>query len=247
MRPRLVAAGIAALLTIVAAALAVALLDRDLDIAAAGGSTLPRCAELPGSELGPRGKDPSWGGCTTDEGVAVQSYVYECAGLRVITPPRGERRLAEKAAVVVIPDAGVVGAAGQPWQERDHRTSFLRTPFAMLVPFRCDGLRSLPHDGVDTARCDLDGVPIDLFTTEGCGGDGGHHDAVGRQCRYTDGDQGVTWEQWWIDGLDMDRGGGPATLESGPDELWAVMPVRHRDERCANGPDEWDSAWRSAG
>ena len=217
---------------------------RGADGPGAGSSSLPGCEELVGTELGALDEDPAWNGCVTDGGAAVRSYRYECSGLRESLVPRGERRLADEAAVVFLPDAGLLGATGQPWVPvQNARAAFLRTPFAMLVSYRCDELRSLPHDGMGPVDCAFDDIPLDLLTTAGCTREGTHYAAVGRTCGYVDGDQGVVWEQWSIE---VPLLGGPdvtTVVESGPDEQWWMVPGQHRDERCSTHPDEWDEAW----
>lgn len=217
--------------------------DTDADAA----NLLPACADLLGTTLGALDEDPAWNGCLTDGGAAVTSYRYECSDLREVVAPSGdERPLADEAAVVLLPDAGLVAATGQPWSESQNaRAAFLRTPFAMLPGYRCAELRSLPHEGMVSVDCAFDEIPLDLLTTQGCSREGDHHAAVGRTCGYTDGDQGVVWEQWSID-----VPGIPGTsisavaLESGPDEQWRTVPPDHRDERCSTPPDDWDDTWR---
>jgi hypothetical protein len=211
----------------------------------AGPSSLPACADLAGTPLGPLGEDTGWNGCLTDDGAAVQSYRYECSGLRRLLAPRGEERLDDESAVVFVPDAGLVAATGQDWvrKPRDSHPAYLRTPFAMLVPYRCDDLRSLPHDGKVLASCDLDDVPLDLHTTQGCRHEGEVRVAVGRTCGYFDFDITVSWEQWSIEAPDLPGRDDDIVLESGPDEQWWAVPAAHRDQRCATPPDEWDPAW----
>ena len=232
------------------AALVVGMAVRSQETARAQGeaAVLPTCTTLLGTELGPLDEDPAWGGCVTDAGAAVQSYRYQCTDLRRIVPPRGEERVADEAAVVLLPDAGLLAASGEPWLESANPgVAFIRTPVDMLVPYRCGELRSLPHEGMTVARCDLDMTPLDLFTTQGCRGDGEHHPAVGRECRYADGDIGVQWEQWSIGVPGQASDGVPLVLESGPDEVWALAPESHRDERCATPPDEWAHDWTLQG
>jgi hypothetical protein len=215
------------------------------DAGAAVGAAVPVCADLPETELGPFGEDPAWNGCLTDDGAAVRSYRYECSGLRESLAPRGERELADEAAVVFLPDAGLMAATGQPWVEvRNARQAYLRTPFAMLVTYRCDELRSLRHEGMEPGACDLDDVPLDLHTTQGCSQDDRQYAAVGRTCGYVDFDITVVWEQWSIDVPEVPGVDDDLVLESGPDEQWWMVPERHRDERCSTPPDEWDPAWR---
>lgn len=243
--PRLVVVALAGVL--VGALLAwLALREGGADGADAGSSALPACAELAGTELGELGEDPAWDGCLTDGGAAVRSYRYECSGLRGLLPGSGrEQELADEAAVVFLPDAGLMAATGQPWVEsRGARAAYLRTPFAMLVEYRCDELRSLPHDGMVSAGCDLDDVPLDLFGTQGCTRDGQYYSAVGRTCSYPDFDVYTSWEQWSIEVPDFRGVEGVIVLESGPDEQWWMVPAASRDERCATPPDDWDPAWR---
>lgn len=215
--------------------------------AEAAPAAIPACSELLGTELGPVGEDPAWNGCVTDGGAAVRSYGYECSGLRGLLPGSGrEQELADEAAVVFLPDAGLMAATGQPWVgSRMAEIAFLRTPLTMLVEYRCDELRSLPPpDGIVTVDCSLDDVPLDLPTTQGCTREGQYHAAVGRPCGYIDGDTGVPWEQWSVEPPPF---GGPddtTVLESGPDEQWWMVPGQYRDERCSTHPDEWDPAWR---
>lgn len=85
---------------------------------AAGPAAPPACADLLGTQLGPLGEDQGWNGCVTDGGAAVQSHRYACSGLRRSLVPRGEEPLADEAAVVFLPDAGLTAAAGQPWSSR---------------------------------------------------------------------------------------------------------------------------------
>jgi len=239
---------VAVVLAVVLAGAVVAWLavrDRGEDDAGEAGA-LPACAELLGTELGDVNEDPAWNGCVTDGGAAVRSYGYECSGLRASLVPSGERRLADEAAVVFLPDAGLMAATGQPWVEsRMAQTAFLRTPLTMLVQYRCDELRSLPPpDGIVSVDCAIDDVPLDLSTTQGCTREGQYYAAVGRPCGYTDWDTGVPWEQWSIEPPPF---GGPddtTVLESGPDEQWWMVPGQYRDERCSTHPDEWDEAWR---
>lgn len=214
--------------------------------AGADAAALPACADLPGTELGELGEDPAWNGCLTDGGAAVRSYRYECSGLRRILAPRGEERLADEAAVVFLPDAGLIAATGQDWVESPGIwPAYLRTPFAMLVAYRCDELRSLPHEGMEPASCDLDDVPLDLLTTQGCSSqEGQYYAAVGRTCGYFEFDVTVSWEQWSIDVPDHRGVDDEIVLESGPDEEWWMVPGQYRDERCATHPDDWDPAWR---
>lgn len=209
-------------------------------------TSLPACADLAGTTLGPLGEDPAWNGCLTESGAAVASHRYECSGLREVVAPSGEERpLADATAVVFLPDAGLMAVTGQPWAESPNsRAAYLRTPFALLVMHRCAELRSLPHEGTVSAGCDLDDTPIDLLTTQGCRLDGEHHAAAGRTCNYTDGDQGVRWEQWSITVPGLPGPGDSSVLESGPDEQWRMVPERYRDERCSTHPDDWDAAWR---
>ncbi len=223
-----------------------ALRDRGGDDAGAVGA-LPACAELAGTELGPLDEDPAWNGCVTDGGAAVRSYRYECSGLREQSAGSGtEEDVAEEGAVVLLPDAGLLAAAGQPWvQVRNAQIAYLRTPFALLVGYRCDELRSLPpQDGTVSAGCDLDDVPLDLFTTQGCSQEGRFYAAVGRTCSYPDFDMNTSWEQWSIAVPDFRGVQDVIVLESGPDEQWWAVPAAHRDERCSTPPDEWDPAWR---
>ncbi len=214
---------------------------------AAAPAAVRACSELLGIELGPVGEDPAWNGCVTDGGAAVRSYGYECSGLRGLLPGSGrEQELADEAAVVFLPDAGLMAATGQPWvASRMAHTAFLRTPFAMLVEYRCDELRSLPPlDGIVTVDCALDDVPLDLVTTQGCTSEGQHYAAVGRTCGYPDFDTTTSWEQWSIE---VPPFGGPddtTVLESGPDEQWWMVPGQYRDERCSTHPDDWGPAWR---
>ncbi|SDE35630.1 hypothetical protein SAMN05660485_00683 [Blastococcus fimeti] len=220
-----------------------ALRDRGADDA--GASALPACAELAGTGLGPLDEDPAWNGCLTADGAAVRSYRYECSGLRWISFPSGDEQRLGDGHVVFLPDAGLTGAEGQPWVgEPGVRPGYLRTPFAMLVMYRCDELRSLPHDGMQPPSCDLDDVPLDLLATQGCTLEGEHHAAVGRSCSYPDFDIGVSWEQWSIAVPGLGGPGDATVLESGPDEQWWMVPGQYRDERCATPPDEWDPAWR---
>lgn len=212
---------------------------------ATGSSSLSACADLGETRLGPSGEDPGWHGCLTDGGAAVQSYRYECSGLRDVSAPRGADPLADEATVVFIPDAGLVAATGQDWYRtpRDSHPAYLRTPFALSVPYRCDELRSLPHDGLVLAGCDLDDVPLDLLTTQGCMHEGTVRAAVGRTCGYVDFDITVSWEQWSIEAPDLPGRDDDIVLESGPDEQWWAVPAAFRDERCTTPPDEWDPAW----
>lgn len=214
--------------------------------ARADSSSLPACADLAGTRLGSLDEGPGWQGCLTEGGAAVQSYRYECSGLRRVSPPNGdEERLADEAAVVFLPDAGLVAATGQDWVRSPYPSYPAVTPFAMLMPYRCDELRSRPHDDLAPVGCSLDELPLDLRSTQGCSQDGAYHAAVGRTCVYPDWDIGVLWEQWSIDV--PDRAGRPDAyvLESDPDELWQMtVPEGHRDERCSTHPDAWDPAWR---
>lgn len=213
----------------------------------AGASSLPACADLVGTRLGPLGAEgPGWNGCLTGGGAAVRSYRYECSGLRDVSAPRGADPLADEAVIVFLPDAGLVAATGQDWagRSRDQYPAYLRTPFALSVPYRCDQLRSLPHDGMVLAGCDLDDVPLDLHSTQGCRQDGEVRTAVGRMCGYFDFDLTVTWEQWSIEKPDLPGRDDDRVLESGPDEQWWDVPAQYRDQRCAAPPDQWDPAWR---
>lgn len=221
-----------------------AMRDGGADEAAAGSAALPACADLARTELGPLDDDPAWNGCLTEDGAAVRSYRYECSGLRASSVPRGEE-LGDEAAVVFLPDAGLLATTGQPWTSAQNaRMAYLRTPFGMLAAYRCDELRSLPHDGVATVGCDLDDVPLDLLTTQGCTREGQYYAAVGRTCSYPDFDIGVSWEQWSIDVPDFRGVDDEMVLESGPDEQWWAVPAAFRDQRCTTPPDEWDPAWR---
>jgi hypothetical protein len=208
-------------------------------------AALPACAERLGTELGAVGEDPAWNGCVTDGGAAVRSYGYECSGLRESLAPRGEQWLADEAAVVFLPDAGLMSATSQPWVEsRMAQSAFLRTPLTMLVHYRCDELRSLPpQDGIVSVDCALDDVPLDLVTTQGCVLEGQFYAAVGRVCSYPDFDLTTSWEQWSIDVPDLRGVEDEMVLESGPDEQWWAVPAAHRDERCSTPPDEWDQTW----
>ena len=211
---------------------------------AAGVAALPACDELAGTELGEMGEDPAWNGCLTDGGAAARSFRYECSGLRRISFPSGAEQRLGDGAVVLLPDAGLTGAQGQPWAEQPGtRPVYLPTPFAMLVAYRCDELRSLPHDEMATAACALDDVPLDLYSTQGCSQDDQNYAAVGRTCVYTDWDIGVSWEQWSIDVPDHRGVDDDIVLESGPDEQWWMVPEQYRDERCSTPPDQWDPAW----
>ena len=244
--PRLLAAALAGLL-IGSAAAWLALEARDVEAPEVSGlGQLPACGDLPGTELGRPGEDPAWNGCLTPGGAAVQSYRYECSALREVLVPSGEEQLvADEADVVFLLDAGLVAATGQPWVEQQNsRLAYARTPFALLSSYRCAELRSLPHEGMISAGCDLDEVPVDLFTTQGCTVDGQLHSAVGRTCGYVDGDQATTWEQWTIEIPSPGGSGGSLLLETGPDAQWQVVPEGYRDERCSTSPDEWDPAWR---
>ena len=213
---------------------------------AGGSSALPACADLAGTRLGPSGDDPGWNGCLTDGGAAVQSYRYECADLRRSLAPRGEERLADEAGLVFLPDARMVAAAEQDWVQSPYPwyPPGLGTPFAMLVPYRCDELRSLPHADVVPVHCSLDEVPLDLRTTQGCTLEGRYYAAVGRICGYFEFDITVSWEQWSIDPPDYKGREDAFVLESGPDEQWQTVPAAFRDERCTTPPDQWDPAWR---
>ncbi|MBJ7453400.1 MAG: hypothetical protein JHC71_15165 [Blastococcus sp.] len=208
-------------------------------------SSLPDCGELVGTRLGALGEDPAWNGCLTDDGAAVQSYRYECSGLRKSTPPGGEDLLAAESAVLFLPDAGLVAATGQEWSgtARDSHPAYLRTPFALSVPYRCDEFRSLPDDSRVLASCDLDDVPLDLYSTQGCRHEGEVRVAVGRMCGYFEFDITVSWEQWSIEKPDLPGRDDDMVLESGPDEQWWAVPAAYRDQRCATPPDEWDPAW----
>jgi len=219
----------------------VALRARGADSAA-----LPTCADLDGTRLGAPGEDPAWNGCLTGEGVAVQSYRYACSGLRDVGGSRGRSPLADESGVVFLPDAGLVAATGREWSgtARDSHPAYLRTPFALSVPYPCDALRSLPHDGTVLASCDLDDVPLDLFSTQGCRHEGEVRTAVGRMCGYVDFDTTVPWEQWSIEAPDLPGRDDDVVLESGPDEQWWAVPAAYRDQRCATPPDQWDPAWR---
>lgn len=55
-------------------------------------ASLPPCSDLTGRPPVTLGEDPAWGGCLTGDGAAVQSYRYECTGLREVLPPDGEER-----------------------------------------------------------------------------------------------------------------------------------------------------------
>jgi len=237
---------VAVVLVVVGGAVAAWLTVRASGAAPAESSPLPDCGELAGTRLGPVDEDPGWNGCLTAEGAAVQSFRYECSGLRDVSAPRSADPLADESAVVFIPDAGLVAATGQDWSRtpRDSHPSYLRTPFALSVPHRCDELRSLPHDATVLASCDLDDVPLDLHTTQGCRQDGRIHPALGRTCGYVDFDTTVTWEQWSVEAPDLPGRHDDRVLESGPDEQWWDVPAAHRDERCATPPEEWDPAWR---
>ena len=211
-----------------------------------GASSLPDCADLLGTDLGPLGEDPAWNGCLTGSGAAVPSYRYECSALAEVLVPSGEEQpLADEAGVVFVPDAGLLAVTGKPWfAAQNSRQAYLRTPFALLSAYRCAELRSLPHDGMSSVGCDLDDIPLDLVTTQGCSVDGRRYTAVGRTCGYVDGDQGTTWEQWSIEVPGLPASDRPVVLETGPDEQWQMVPGEHRDERCSTSPGEWDPAWR---
>ena len=204
-----------------------------------------RTAATRGDATRPLGEDPAWNGCLTDDGAAVQSYRYECSGLRKSTPPSGEDQLAAESAVLFLPDAGLVAAPGQEWSgtARDSHPAYLRTPFALSVPYRCDEFRSLPDDSRVLASCDLDDVPLDLYSTQGCRHEGEVRVAVGRMCGYFEFDITVSWEQWSIEKPDLPGRDDDMVLESGPDEQWWAVPAAYRDQRCATPPDEWDPAW----
>ena len=208
-------------------------------------SELPDCGDLAGTRLGPLGKDSGWNGCLTDERAAVQSYRYECSGLRESVAPRGENQLADESAVMFLPDAGLVAATGQDWSRtaRDSHPAFLRTPFALSVPYRCDELRSLPHESKVLADCGLDDVPLDLLSTQGCRHEGEVRVAVGLMCGYFEFDITVSWEQWFIEAPDLPGRDDDMVLESGPDEQWWAVPAAYRDQRCTTPPDEWNPAW----
>ncbi|WP_255362480.1 hypothetical protein [Blastococcus aurantiacus] len=211
-----------------------------------GTSALPACADLAETRLGPLGEDPAWNGCLTDDDAAVRAYRYQCSGLRESLVPSGEARRADESAIVFLPDAGLVAATDQEWfrRPRNQHPAYLRTPFALSVPYRCDELRSLPHDGMVLASCDLDDVPLDLHSTQGCSEDGQVYTALGRTCSYPDFDLTTSWEQWSIEPPDLPGRNDDIVLESGPDEQWWAVPAAHRDQRCWTPPDEWDPAWR---
>ena len=216
------------------------------DAGGADSSSLPACADLEGTRLGALGEDPAWNGCLTDEGVAVQSYRYECSGLRDVSARGGEDLLADGSAVVFLPDAGLVAAPDREWSGtgRDSHPAFLRTPFALSVPYRCDELRSLAHDSAVLADCALDDVPLDLYGTQGCRHEGEVRAAVGRMCGYFEFDLTVSWEQWSIGAPDLPGRDDDIVLESGPDEQWWAVPAAFRDQRCSTPPDEWAPEWR---
>ncbi len=235
-----VVAVVLAVVLVGAVATGVALRARGADSQA-----LPSCAELAGTRLGALGEDPAWNGCVTDTGAAVPSYRYECSGLREVSAPGGRAPLADESAVVFLPDAGLVAATGQEWSgtARDSQPAYRRTPFALSVPYRCDELRSVPDDSKVLAGCDLDDVPLDLHSTQGCRHDGEVRAAVGRTCGYVDFDLTVSWEQWSIEAPDLPGRDDDIVLESGPDEQWWAVPAAYRDQRCATPPDAWDPAW----
>lgn len=220
---------------------------RDADaVDQAGRGALPACTDLPGTRVGPLGDDPGWNGCVTDDGAAAQSHRYECSDLRRGLVPRGEEKLADEAPVVLLPDARMVAAAEHDWVRSPYPwyPAGRDTPFAMLVPYRCDELRSLPHDGVAPVHCSLDEVALDLRTTQGCTLQGRYYAAVGRTCGYFEFATTVSWVQWSIDPPDFNGREDAFVLESGPDEQWQAAPAAHRDERCSTPLDEWDPSWR---
>jgi len=177
----------------------------------------------------------------TDDGSALQSYQFLCSAL-------GGRFTAEQddTPVVFIPDAGLVGAAGQEWQSLGQLAAYHRTPFEILGADGCQELRSVPQDWPIRVTCDLDGVPIDFVTLQGCESEGTYYRAVGRPCTFFDFDINTVWEQWWIEApAAEDYGHGPFVLETdGTTRLWRITPDSHRDDRCATPPIEWPSDWR---
>ncbi len=246
MRWKIIAVG-AVLLAVVGFVVVFGALDEsgDSNGVAAAPAGLPACRELPGRLLGPFSDDRSWGGCVADSGAAARSYRYECTNLRRVLPPDGhEETIADLAPVVFIPDAGLLGARGEEWESKQMRGAWARMPFRNLVPYRCDELRSLPHDDLAIAGCDLDQHVVDFYSTQGCASDGEAHSAVGRVCTFFDFDINVTWEQWWIDAPPEDYGSGPFVMETQQDGMWVFTPPDHRDDRCRTPPDDWPAQWR---
>jgi hypothetical protein len=204
---------------------------------------LPRCSELQGQPA-----DDEAAGCLTSDGAALQSYRFEC-GTSAEPPaadPAGEA--AAESSITFIPDAGLVGASGEPWRragQGGRLAAFHRTPFLMLRADECAWLRSIPSDWPARPGCDLDEVRIDPVSLQGCETDQGYHPAVGRRCTYQDGDVRASWEQWWLGPSPAAGAPAPALETAGPPETWTLIAPTHRDDRCRVAPRDWPQEWRA--
>jgi hypothetical protein len=201
---------------------------------------VPRCSDLADTSFD---ADLAGTGCVTADGAALQGYRFEC--LDSSNPPMPGASVDRDSQVMLIPDAGLVGISGGPWQELGELAAFHRTPYNMLLGTECRWLRSIPSDWPIRVTCDLDGVGIDFVSLQGCERDGVYYAAVGRSCTYQDGDQTSFWEQWW---LEPPVGDAPAAgvETAGPPETWTLIDSEHRDERCGVPPSDWPADWRAS-